>query len=131
GARRCHPSALRRGRAARKGIKYSTPVVMPPGIFLPCGGAASVLYLLHLRKGAIIMSVLAQLAVIFLVCLISEGICALLPIAFPAAVMAMVLLLLLLFGRAFKPEQLRESSDFLLDHMAFFFVPGCVSLIKY
>mgnify|MGYP005766614411 FL=1 len=77
------------------------------------------------------MSVLAQLAVIFLVCLISEGICALLPIAFPAAVMAMVLLLLLLFGRTLKPAQLRESSDFLLDHMAFFFVPGCVSLIKY
>lgn len=77
------------------------------------------------------MSVLAQLAVIFLICLVSEGICAILPIAFPAAVMAMVLLLLLLFGRALKPEQLRESSGFLLDHMAFFFVPGCVSLIKY
>ena len=77
------------------------------------------------------MSVLAQLAVIFLVCLISEVICALLPIAFHAAVMAMVLLLLLLFGRAFKPEQLRESSDFLLDHMAFFFVPAGVSIINY
>ena len=39
------------------------------------------------------MSVLAQLAVIFAVCLVGEGISALLPIPFPATVLAMVILL--------------------------------------
>ncbi|HIQ69018.1 MAG TPA: CidA/LrgA family protein [Candidatus Avoscillospira stercorigallinarum] len=77
------------------------------------------------------MSVLAQLAVIFAICLAAEGLAALLPFAFPATVLAMVILLVLLAVRALKPRQLRESSGFLLDHMAMFFVPGCVSLIKY
>lgn len=77
------------------------------------------------------MSVLAQLAVIFAICLAAEGLAALLPFAFPATVLAMVILLILLACRAIKPRQLKESSDFLLDHMAMFFVPGCVSLIKY
>lgn len=77
------------------------------------------------------MSVLAQLAVIFAVCLAAEGLAALLPFAFPATVLAMVILLLLLACRAVKPRQLQETSNFLLDHMAMFFVPGCVSLIQY
>ena len=77
------------------------------------------------------MSVLAQLAVIFAVCLVGEGISALLPIPFPATVLAMVILLCLLAAKVVKPRQLQESGDFLLDHMAFFFVPGCVSLLKY
>jgi len=77
------------------------------------------------------MSVLAQMCVIFGVFLFSEGISAVLPFVFPSSVLAMVLLLVLLAARVVKPQQLQEAGGFFMDHMAMFFVPVCVSLIKY
>ena len=77
------------------------------------------------------MSVLKQLILIFAVCLAGEGVSALLPFAFPSAVAAMVILLVLLFCKAVKPEQLRETGEFFLDNMAFFFVPVCVGVLEY
>ena len=41
------------------------------------------------------MTIMSQLAVIFGVCLVSEGISSLLPFQFPASVISMILLLLL------------------------------------
>lgn len=77
------------------------------------------------------MSVLAQLCVIFGVYLAAEGISAILPFAFPESVAGMLVFLVLLFSRLLKPRQLRESSDFLLENMALFYVPVTVSVIKY
>lgn len=76
------------------------------------------------------MPVLTQLLVIFGLFLASEALAALLPFAFPASVLAMVLLALLLCG-VLKPRQLRESSNFLLEHMMLFFVPVCTSIVTY
>ena len=56
---------------------------------------------------------------------------ALLPIAFPASVIAMVLLLLLLLSGVLRVDHIREKSDFLLSNMAFFFIPAGVSVINY
>ena len=77
------------------------------------------------------MPILAQICVIFSVCLVSEGISSVLPFTFPASVLAMVILLLLLAVKVLKPQQLKESSGFFMDHMAMFFIPACVSVLKY
>jgi len=77
------------------------------------------------------MSILMQLCVVFGICLASEMISAVLPIAIPASVLSMVILLVLLLTGILKPGQLRETSGFLLDHMLLFFIPACTSVINY
>ena len=77
------------------------------------------------------MSVLAQIGVVFGLCLAAEGISALLPFTFPATVLSMVLLLMLLSCRVLKPQQLKEKSEFLLGNMPLFFVPACVGILQY
>ena len=77
------------------------------------------------------MSIVSQLFVVFFVYLASEGISALLPFTFPASVLGMVILLVLLLTKVLKPAQLKESSDFLLGNMLLFFIPTCVSVITY
>ena len=77
------------------------------------------------------MSVIAQLCVVFAICVAAEGISAVLPFVFPASVLSMVLLLLLLLTRVLKPRQLQETSDFLLNNMTMFFIPTCVSVLTY
>ena len=77
------------------------------------------------------MKIIIQIAIIFSICWISQTIEALLPIAFPASVIGMLLLLLLLMTRVLKVDHIREKSDFLLSNMAFFFIPAGVSIINY
>lgn len=74
---------------------------------------------------------MAQAAIIFGVCLISEGISALIPVAFPASVIALLLLMLLLFTGALKPEHIKDLSGFLVANMAFFFLPPCVGVMEH
>ena len=61
----------------------------------------------------------------------SEIIEGLLPFSFPASVIGMILLFILLAFRVLKVEHIREKSDFLLSNMAFFFIPAGVSIINY
>lgn len=77
------------------------------------------------------MNIASQLAVIFVLCLAGEGIAQLLPVAFPASVIAMLLLLVLLLSGAVKPRHVEQSANFLLDHMSLFFVPASVGIIQY
>lgn len=77
------------------------------------------------------MSIMAQAAVIFGLCLISEGIAALIPVAFPASVIALLLLGFLLFSRLLKPEHIEKFSTFLVANMAFFFLPSCVEMMEH
>lgn len=77
------------------------------------------------------MKIIIQIVIIFSICWISQIIEALLPIAFPASVIGMLLLLLLLMTRVLKVDHIREKSDFLLSNMAFFFIPAGVSIINY
>ena len=77
------------------------------------------------------MSVLAQICVVFGICLVSEGISSVLPFTFPSSVLAMLILLVLLAVKLLKPDQLKESSGFFMDHMAMFFVPSCVGILRY
>jgi len=41
----------------------------------------------------------------------------------------MLLLLVLLFTGIIKQEQIAETADFMLDHMAFFFIPAGVGVM--
>ena len=77
------------------------------------------------------MSILGQLCVVIAICLASEGISVVLPFTFPAGVLSMVILLVLLATKVLKPRQLRETSDFLLNNMPLFFVPACTGIIQY
>ncbi len=74
---------------------------------------------------------MSELAVIFGLCLISEGIVALLPVPFPASVIALLLLGLLLFSKLLKPEHIQKFSAFLVANMAFFFLPSCVEMMEH
>ena len=74
---------------------------------------------------------MSELAVIFGLCLISEGIAALLPVPFPASVIALLLLGLLLFSKLLKPEHIQKFSAFLVANMAFFFLPSCVEIMEH
>lgn len=77
------------------------------------------------------MSTLRQLSFLFAVYLLAVWVCGLLPFAFPASVLGMVLLLLLLLSGAVKPRQVERGADLLLQNMMFLFVPAGVSIMEY
>lgn len=77
------------------------------------------------------MKIIKQVGIIFLVCWLSEVIEAIMPFAFPASVIGMVLLLICLLVGVLKIEHIQEKADFLLENMAFFFIPAGVSIINY
>ena len=77
------------------------------------------------------MTIMVELAIIFGICLISQGISALLPVPFPASVISMLLLLVLLLSGAVKQKNISRASGFLVGNMAFFFIPPCVGLIDH
>lgn len=77
------------------------------------------------------MEIIAQIGVVLAVSLAGEALAALLPFPFPASVLGMVLLLVLLAAKVLRPHHIREKTNFLLDNMPLFFVPACVSILKY
>ncbi len=76
------------------------------------------------------MKILTQAGIIFGLCLIGEAIAAVLPFAFPASVICMILLFLCFLFRWIKPDSLRETAGFLLENMAFFFIPAGVGIME-
>lgn len=74
------------------------------------------------------MKLMIQIGVVFGVCLVGEGIAAVLPFPFPASVISMVLLFLLL-TTVLKVEHIRQKTDFLLKNMSFFFIPAGVGIL--
>jgi len=77
------------------------------------------------------MKIFIQIGIIFFICWIAQIIEAILPFAFPASVIGMLLVFLLLLCRVLKVEYIREKADFLLGNMAFFFLPAGVSIVNY
>lgn len=77
------------------------------------------------------MRVLRQISLIFLICLLCEGIAALLPFPFPGSVLSMIVLFLLFALKILKPEQIKETSGLLLGNMMLVFVPSFVSIMNY
>lgn len=75
------------------------------------------------------MKVLKQLAVILFVCMIAEVISALLPFAFPASVIAIILLFILMMCKVIKEKQIEETADFMTANMGLVFVPLAVNML--
>ena len=77
------------------------------------------------------MNIMGELALIFGICLAGEGVAALLPVAFPASVISMVLLMVLLLTGVVKDRHIQTASHFLVANMAFFFLPSFVGLLEH
>lgn len=77
------------------------------------------------------MNIMAQLAILFALCLLGEGVSLLLPFSFPSSIIAMLLLLALLLCGFLKLRHIESLSNFLLRHMAFFFLAPCVGVMEY
>ena len=77
------------------------------------------------------MKIIKQIGIIFAVCWLSQVVEQALPFAFPASVIGMVLLFACLVTGLLRIEHIQEKADFLLENMAFFFIPAGVSIINY
>ena len=75
------------------------------------------------------MNIMGQLALIFGLSLVGEGVAALLPVSFPSSVISMVLLMALLLTGVVKDKHIKTVSNFLVANMAFFFIPSFVGTI--
>ena len=77
------------------------------------------------------MKILLQIALVFGVYWVSQCIEVVLPFSFPASVISLILLLVLLLTGIVKVDHVREKSDFLLGNLGFFFVPVSVGIMNY
>lgn len=77
------------------------------------------------------MDIMAEVAILFGICLVSQGISALLPFAFPASVISMLLLLALLASGVVKERYVQRICGFFLVNMTFFFIAPCVTVMEY
>ena len=77
------------------------------------------------------VNVMGELALIFGISLVGEGVAALLPVSFPASVISMILLMVLLLTGAVKEWQIQSVSHFLIANMAFFFIPSLVGTMEH
>lgn len=75
------------------------------------------------------MKILRELSIILFLYFIGEFIHNLFKLPIPGNILAMILLLLCLSTKIIKVEAIENITNFLLDHLAFFFVPAGVGLI--
>lgn len=75
------------------------------------------------------MALLWQIGILLAVCLLGQGLALFLPL--PGSVLAMLLVLLFLCLGVLKIRQMDKVTDFLMQNMAFFFVPACVNVFSY
>lgn len=74
------------------------------------------------------MKILEQIALIFLIWLISDFIGIYIPL--PSGLIGMILLFVLLKLKIFKVEFFNDLSEFMLKNLAFFFIPPGVMILK-
>lgn len=77
------------------------------------------------------MKTIKQICIILGICWISMLIEYILPFAFSASIIGMLLVLGALLLGVLKVVQIEELSDFLLQNMAFLFLPAGVSIMNY
>ena len=76
------------------------------------------------------MKVILQIGIVLGICFLGEGIEKLLPFPFPSSVISIILLFVLLCSGCVKQKHVKEKSDFLLQNMAFFFIPAGVGILS-
>ena len=72
-----------------------------------------------------------QITILLSICLLGEIIAQILPIPFPASVISMIILLIMLISGIIKMHNISDIGDFLLNNMGFFFIPISVSIMEY
>ena len=77
------------------------------------------------------MKILIQIGIILGLYWLGEVIESVLPFSFPASVIGLLLLLVLLLTKVIREETVREKADFLLGNLGFFFLPASVGLMNY
>lgn len=77
------------------------------------------------------MKILIQVALIVGLFWICQGIETILPFPVPASVLSLLIMLVLLWCKVLKEEQVKDVADFLLGNLAFFFVPAAVGIMQY
>ncbi|MDK2938568.1 MAG: holin-like protein [Methanolobus sp.] len=75
------------------------------------------------------MKYILQFAIILAICYLGDLIHSYFHIPIPGNVLGMVLLLMLLLTGVVKLSMIEDVSNFLLKHLAFFFIPAAVGLI--
>lgn len=83
---------------------------------------------MYIDRG-IILKLLRQVGIIVSICFIGELVHRFLNIPIPGNVIGLLLLFLCLQMKIIKLSMIEEFSTFLLDHLAFFFIPAGVGLI--
>lgn len=76
------------------------------------------------------MKLLRQAAIVLIICFLGDFISKMFNLPVPGNVLGMLILLVCLLTGAIKLEMIEEISNFLLDHIAFFFVPAGVGLMS-
>ena len=77
------------------------------------------------------MNIVAELAVIFGVCLCGVAAASLLPFTVPYSVISLLLLTALFYRKVLRPEQIRNAGGFFIGNMGIFFVPAGVGTMEY
>ncbi|MDR1903556.1 MAG: CidA/LrgA family protein [Treponema sp.] len=77
------------------------------------------------------MKILRQLGVLFIICFTAQIIHSVLPLDFPAGIIGLIMLLLLLISGLLRTEHIAEPANFLLANLSFFFIPATVRVINY
>ena len=77
------------------------------------------------------MEIIKQLLLVLGACFAGEVIAALLPIAFPSSVIAMILLFILLLSGVLKEVHISSVGDFFLKNMSIFFLPSAIGILEH
>ncbi len=77
--------------------------------------------------GEITLKILRQLLILFIICTV--GAAAGEYISFSGNVLSLVILLALLLTGIIKTHYIKETSEFLIENMAFFYIPPCISIM--
>lgn len=75
------------------------------------------------------MTIIAQIFVLFGLCMVGNLLSGFSPIPIPGSVIAMVLLLVLLATGVLKQEKIAQLAEFLQKNMVFLFIPAGVGMI--
>ena len=76
------------------------------------------------------MNILGQITLVFGLCFLGEIVAYILPVQFPASVIAMIILFVLLVLKKVKKESLSGITFFFTGNMALFFIPPTVAIVK-
>lgn len=76
------------------------------------------------------MKLFRQFGLILAICVLGEALNKFLGVPIPGNVLGMIILLIGLITKVIKLSYIEEVSEFLLKHLAFFFVPAGVGIIS-